>query len=160
MIRRGFKMTDTELHALGFTRQSKTMWRKGDVTYQNGKFYRQGKEISYDPHEAEEGEREMTSREKAIEALKEIGNVIEFSDCGEWDYNAIKYTHKEEIEIMAEQLNQPTLDDAIAVAEEIIDRNRYKLKLETNQNDRLYYSRRLIAYGEILTALRGLKVEK
>lgn len=58
MIRRGFKMTytDTELHALGFTRQSKTMWRKGDVVYQNGKFYRQGKEIeNYDPHEAEEG---------------------------------------------------------------------------------------------------------
>ena len=36
----------TELTALGFTRQSKTMWRKGDVTYQNGKFYRNGKEIT------------------------------------------------------------------------------------------------------------------
>lgn len=49
-------MTDTELHALGFTRQSKTMWRKGDVTYQNGKFYRNGKEIeNYDPLCAEEG---------------------------------------------------------------------------------------------------------
>ena len=33
--------------ALGFTRQSKSMWRKGDVTYQNGKFYRNGKEINY-----------------------------------------------------------------------------------------------------------------
>ena len=39
-------MTDTELTALGFTRQSKSMWRKGDVTYQNGKFYRNGKEIT------------------------------------------------------------------------------------------------------------------
>lgn len=47
-------MNDTELHALGFTHQSKTMWRKGDVVYQNGKFYRNGIEISYDPHEAEE----------------------------------------------------------------------------------------------------------
>ena len=35
-----------ELTALGFTRQSKSMWRKGDVTYQNGKFYRNGKEIT------------------------------------------------------------------------------------------------------------------
>lgn len=50
-------MTDTELHALGFTRQSKTMWRKGDVTYQNGKFYRNGIEISYDPQRAEEGKK-------------------------------------------------------------------------------------------------------
>ena len=40
------KFTDTELTALGFTRQSKSMWRKGDATYQNGKFYRNGKEIT------------------------------------------------------------------------------------------------------------------
>jgi len=37
--------TGHELTALGFTRQSKTMWRKGNITYQGGKFYREGKEI-------------------------------------------------------------------------------------------------------------------
>lgn len=50
-------MNEETLLQLGFIRQSKTMWRKGDVTYQNGKFYRNGIEISYDPHEAEEGEK-------------------------------------------------------------------------------------------------------
>lgn len=47
--------TAEQLLSLGFTRQSKAMWRKGDVTWQNGKFYRNGKEI--DPQRAEEGEK-------------------------------------------------------------------------------------------------------
>ena len=43
-------MTPDELTALGFMRQSKTMWRKGNVVYQvsstGGRFYRDGKGIS------------------------------------------------------------------------------------------------------------------
>jgi len=38
-------MTEQELRALGFMRQSKTMWCRGNITYQNGKFYRESKEI-------------------------------------------------------------------------------------------------------------------
>ena len=38
-------LTAEQLHALGFTRQSKSMWRKGDVTYQNGKFYDKDKKV-------------------------------------------------------------------------------------------------------------------
>ena len=55
-------LTPDQLLALGFTRQSKTMWRKGDVTYQNGKFYRNGIEISYDPQRAEEGKTDENSK--------------------------------------------------------------------------------------------------
>lgn len=117
----------------------------------------------------------MTDKEKAIEALKEIGNVIEFSDCGEWDYNVIKYTHKEAIEIMAEQLNQSTLDDAIAVVEKMKNSQRiidwkqksvvvHNVGINNEQYDTLTEYEAILEYEYIfdlvITALKGLKEGK
>ena len=77
----------------------------------------------------------MTSKEKAIEALKNT-NIIDI------------LIYKD---LMIAELSKPTLDDAIKVVEEIA---------KTNKDQYSVHMVKLQAYDEVLTALKGLKEGK
>ena len=87
----------------------------------------------------------MTSREKVIAAFQSIqADLIDYAAILE---NSI-YSTQEDVEIVLEQLNKPTLDDAIKTVESI----KKSLPTLTSREE-------INVYKRVLTALKGLKGE-
>lgn len=98
----------------------------------------------------------MTSKEKTIViSHKTAREIIEYENA-----NQDVFTEKQMKELrdyFTAQENQPTLDDAIKVVEERLNKEYTQIDAATGQVERSYYRSRSGALFEVLTALKGLK---
>ena len=97
----------------------------------------------------------MKQIEKAIKVLQRVIHYY----CDEVGLNYYD-TYGYHIEKLKKELSKPTIDDAIKVVEEKLNKEYLQIDTATGQVERSYYRSRSGALYEILTALKGLKGEQ
>lgn len=96
----------------------------------------------------------MTDKEKAIEALK-----AKYTGTNDKGDVLLAFT-AEQVKTVSDYITQPTIDDAIAVVENMIHHLWFKKLHQDSSTMKDLYSLKINYVNEILTALKGLKEGK